>query len=170
MIFNEKVCNVVTLILWQKTSDSFGCNLKTLLYYACFSVCCLGFLNESRKAFAVCIPSTVSRINRGVISNRYLDLVSHKFKSRLRFNLLAAFIGGVMKIQCTYSDGQNGKNQKNEHFWKWIESSVNIFVKADYDNIYKQENKAQWKYATENSCQDFGDSITVHRHQALFQQ
>lgn len=80
-----------------KTSDSFG------------------FLNESRKAFAVSIPSTVSRINRGVISNRYLDLVSHKFKSRLRFDLLTAFIGGVMKIQCTYSDGQNGKNQKNEH-------------------------------------------------------
>ena len=75
-----------------------------------------------------------------------------------------------MKIQCTYSDGQNGKNQKNEHFWKWIESSVNIFVKADYDNIYKQENKAQRKYAAENSGQDFGDSITVHRHQALFQQ
>lgn len=43
-------------------------------------------MNESRKAFAVSIPSTVSRINRGVISNRYLDLVSHNKKKRKAAN------------------------------------------------------------------------------------
>ena len=37
---------------------------------------------NQEKAFAVSIPSTVSRINRGVISNRYLDLVSHNRKKR----------------------------------------------------------------------------------------
>ena len=47
--------------------------------------------------------------------NNLFGIFIIKFKSRLRFNLLTALIGGVMKIQCTYSDGQNGKNQKNEH-------------------------------------------------------
>ena len=57
--------------------------------------------------------------NAATDKNNPLSVYIGQFKFCFCFNSFApfiAFIGGVIKIECTYTDCQDCENQKNEHF------------------------------------------------------